>query len=197
MIPDKFKKLIEDLKSKLEVGLPEDVDVSRGKGEEVKWSKGPSFSIMPYGLELAGVTPAPLLDSEPKSKKNCFKFYCSEAGEFYKSDIYGVSSTIVETEIYQAEDQWAYSVRFDDDGEAIRASAVMLEDGAPFLSCRLEEDGEYWCYEYRYEAGRIVSMVSYASNGVPGTEIFLERNGESLIGLYFFNKESRVYVYKV
>lgn len=197
MIPDKFKKLLENLRSKLEVGLPESAGVQCVNGEEVKWAKGPSFSIMPYGLELAGVTPCPLLDSEPKSKKNCFKFYCSEEGELYRSDIYGVSSTIIETEIYQTEDQLTYSVRFDDDGEAIRASGVMLEDGVPCISCRLEDDGEYWCYEYRYEAGRIVSMASYSSNGVPGTEIFLERNGENLIGLYFFNKESRVYVYKI
>lgn len=197
MVPDKFKGLLENLKSKFEVGIYESAGVQRIKSEEVKWSKGPGFSIMPYGLELAGVTPSPILSSEPKNKKNCFKFYCSGQGRFYKSDIYGVGSTVIETEIYQVEGQLTFSVRFDDDGEVIRTSGVIFEDGVPFIACRLEDDGEYWCYEYRYEAGRIVSMVVYSDNSVPGTEIFVERDGESLVGLYFFNKDSKVYVYRV
>ncbi len=197
MIPDKFKSLLENLQSKLEMDPTEVVGAQCMKSEDVKWSKGPSFSILPYGLELAGVTPSPILDNEPKSKKNCFKFYCNDIGRFYKSDIYGVSSTIIETEIYQVEGQFRYSVRFDVDGEAIRASGVVLENGTPYISCRLEDDGEYWCYEYKYEGLQVASMIVYATNSVPGTEIFVERDGETLIGLYFFNKDSKSYVYRV
>lgn len=85
-----------------------------------------------------------------------------------------MSSVVIETEIYHVEGQLTFSVRFDEDGEVIRTSGVIFEDGVPYISCRLEDDGEYWCYEYRYEAGRIVSMIAYASNSVPGTEIFVE-----------------------
>lgn len=70
MIPDKFKGLVEILKSKLDMDLSESAAVQRITSEEVKWSRGPSFSILPYGLELAGVTPSPILNSEPKNKKN-------------------------------------------------------------------------------------------------------------------------------
>lgn len=197
MIPDKFKGLVEILKSKLDMDLSESAGVQRIISEEVKWSRGPSFSILPYGLELAGVTPSPILNSEPKNKKNCFKFYCSESYGFYRSDIYGVNATVIETEIYQMEGQSTYSIRFDDDGEAIRASGVVFENGVPNISCRLENDGEYWCYEYRCEAARITSMIVYASNSAPSTEIFIERNGENVVGLYFCSKDSKVYIYKV
>lgn len=197
MVPDKFKNLLKLLKSKLDADFSESVGMQCIASEEIKWSKGPSFSILPYGLELSGVTPSPILSSEPKNKKNCFKFYCSKQGGFHRSDIYGVSSTVIETEIYQLEGQSTYSVRFDDDGEAIRASGVIFEGGVPNISCRLDEDGEYWCYEYRCEAGRVVSMITYASNSVPGTEIFVEREGENVIGLYFRNKDSKIYVYRV
>ncbi|MFJ4384681.1 hypothetical protein ACIP02_10065 [Pseudomonas sp. NPDC089408] len=197
MIPDKFKALFEDLQSKLEMDPPGVVGAQCIKSENVKWSKGPSFSILPYGLELAGVTPSPILGNEPKSKKNCFKFYCNEAGEFYKSDIYGVSSTIIETEIYQIEGQFRSLVRFDDDGEAVRASGVVFENGTPYISCRLEDDGECWCYEYKYEGQQVVSMIVYATNSAPGAEIFVEREGDVLIGLYFFNKDSKIYVCRV
>ncbi|HDS1045696.1 MULTISPECIES: hypothetical protein [Pseudomonas] len=197
MIPDKFKGLLGILKSKLDMGLSESTGMQRITSEEVKWSKGPSLSILPYGLELAGVTPSPMLSAEPKNKKNCFKFYCSEQHGFYKSDIYGVNSTAIETEIYQVEGQSTYSVRFDDEGKAIRASGVIFENRVPDISCRLEDDGEYWCYEYRCEAARIVSMLAYASNSAPGTEIFIERDGESVVGLYFYDKNSKVHLYKV
>ncbi|MBA6099773.1 hypothetical protein H4C80_21990 [Pseudomonas juntendi] len=197
MIPDKFKGLLEILKSKLNMDLSESTGVQCIISEDVKWSRGPSFSIMPYGLELGGVTPSPILNSEPKNKKNCFKFYCSERYGFYRSDIYGVNSTVIETEIHQVEGQSTYSIRFDDDGNAIRAFGVIFENGVPNISCRLEDDGEYWCYEYRYEAARITSMIVYASNSAPGTEIFIERNGENVVGLYFYSKDSEVYIYKV
>ncbi|MQG94609.1 hypothetical protein [Pseudomonas sp. MN1F] len=197
MIPDKFTALFEKLQSKLEMDPPDVAGAQRIKNEDVKWSKGPSFSILPYGLELAGVTPSPILGNEPKSKKNCFKFYCNEAGEIYRSDIYGVSSTIIETEICQVEGQLRSSVRFDDDGKAVRASGVVFESGKPYISCRLEDDGEYWCYEYKCEGQQVASMIVYASNSVPGTEIFVERDGEVLIGLYFSSKESKIYVYRV
>ncbi|MEN5302537.1 hypothetical protein [Pseudomonas sp. TWI628] len=197
MIPDKFTALFEKLQSKLEMDPPDVAGAQRIKNEDAKWSKGPSFSILPYGLELAGVTPSPILENEPKSKKNCFKFYCNEAGEFYRSDIYGVSSTIIETEICQVEGQLRSSVRFDDDGKAVRASGVVFENGKPYISCHLEDDGEYWCYEYKCKGQQVASMIVYASNSVPGTEIFVERDGEVLIGLYFSSKESKIYVYRV
>lgn len=197
MIPDKFKGLLEVLKSKLDMDLSESAGVQRIISEDVKWSRGPSFSILPYGLELGGVTPSPILNAEPKNKKNCFKFYCSERYGFYRSDIYGVDSTVIETEICQVEGQSTYSIRFDDDGNAIRASGVIFENGVPNISCRVEDDGEYWCYEYRYEAARITSMIVYASNSAPGTEIFIERNGENVVGLYFCSKDSKIYIYKV
>lgn len=197
MVPDQFKSLLKILKSKLEADLSEGADMQYIASEEIKWSKGPSFSVLPYGLELSGVTPSPILSSEPKSKKNCFKFYSAEQCGFYKSDVYGVNSTVIETEIYQVEGQSTYSVRFDDDGEAIRASGVVFEGGVPNISCCLDEDGEYWCYEYRCEEGRVVSMITYASNSVPGTEIFVERDGENVTGLYFRNKDSKVYVYRI
>lgn len=54
MIPDKFKGLLGILKSKLDMGLSESTGMQRITSEEVKWSKGPSLSILPYGLELAG-----------------------------------------------------------------------------------------------------------------------------------------------
>lgn len=69
MIPDKFKGLLGILKSKLDMGLSESTGMQRITSEEVKWSKGPSLSILPYGLELAGVTPSPMLSAEPKNKK--------------------------------------------------------------------------------------------------------------------------------
>lgn len=196
MIPDKFKTLFENLQSKLEMDPTEVMGAQCLKCEDVKWSKGPSYSILPYGLELAGVTPSRILGNEPKSKKNCFKFYCDEVGEVYRSDIYGVSSTIIETEVYQVEGQFRSSVRFDDDGVAVRASGVVYENGTPYISCRLEDDGEYWCYEYKHEGQQVVSMIVYATNSVPGTEIFVERDGDVLVGLYFFDKDSKIYVYR-
>lgn len=69
MIPDQFKGLLEILKSKLDMDLSESAGVQCIISEEVKWSRGPSFSILPYGLELGGVTPSPILNSEPKNKK--------------------------------------------------------------------------------------------------------------------------------
>jgi len=197
VVPDKFKFLLESLQSKLEMNPPEVVGAQRGQGEDVKWSKGPGFSIVPFGLELAGVTPYPILDNEPKSKRNCFKFYCSGVGGFYRSDIYGVSSTIIEAEIYQNEGQFRSSVRFDDSGDAVRASGVIFESGVPYISCRLEDDGEFWCYEYRYEGRRVSSMIAYAPNSMAGTEIFVERVGDHLVGLYFFNDHSKFYIYWV
>lgn len=107
-----------------------------------------------------------------------------------------MSSTVIETEIYQEEGRIRSSVRFNDDGEAVRVSGVVFENGDPYISCRLEDDGEYWCYEYKYEGRQVSSMVVYATNSMPGTEIFVERYGDDLVGLCFFNDDSKIYVYR-
>ena len=196
MIPESCKNLLKVLKCKLETMPPEGEGDHCLEDMELKWSKGPGFSIMPYGLELAGVVPCPIGVSEPKNKKNCFKYFLVD-DFFAKAEIYGVSSTIVETEIYENDIGASYSIRFDDDGEAIRAVGVVFKDEVPSISCRLEDDGEYWCYEYRHEEGEIISMVVHATNSVPGAEIFVERKEGGVVGLYFYNQGAKVYVYKI
>lgn len=82
MIPDKFKNLLELLKSKLESDFSEAVGMQCVASEEIKWSKGPGFSILPYGLELSGVTPSPILSSEPKNKKIALSFIARSRVDF-------------------------------------------------------------------------------------------------------------------
>lgn len=196
MIPDKFESLLEAVRSKLSMLWGEDnVAPLHHEGDKIKWSKGPGFSIIPYGLELGGVTPSPIVEVEPKNKKNCFKYYLGSDG-ISRAEIYGVNSTVVENEIYQVEGDVKFSVRFDKDGETIRASGLVCVDGMPYLSCRLEDDGEYWCHEYKCAEKEVVSIVVHATNSVPGTEIHIERSAEVLTGLYFYNGTTKIYVYK-
>ncbi|MBO9551031.1 hypothetical protein [Pseudomonas sp.] len=82
MIPAKFKVLFENLQSKFEMDPPEISCAQQVKGEGVKWSKGPSFSIVPFGLELAGETPSPILDDEPNSKKIALSFIVLRPEDF-------------------------------------------------------------------------------------------------------------------
>ncbi|HGY9627741.1 TPA: hypothetical protein ACOJM5_004156 [Pseudomonas putida] len=197
MVPDKFESLLEIVRSKLRM-LWADGDIGSPchHGDKIKWSKGPGFSVIPYGLELGGVKPSPIVDVEPKNKKNCFKYYF-DSDDISRSEIYGVSSTVIETEIYQVEGDGTFSVRFDEDGEAIRASGVIYVNGLPYLSCRLEDDGEYWCYEYKCAERQVASIVVYAINSVPGTEIHVQRVDNILTGLYFYNGAEKIYVYQV
>jgi hypothetical protein len=195
MIPDKFTCLLNRVKCKLTIGVDDLEDFRSLKEYAVKWSAGPSITIMPYGLELAGVPPSPLTTKEPKNKKNCFKYYYDNE-VLIGSDVYGTSGEKIEREVFQLGESESFCLRLDGDDEVVRASGVLYSNGRPEIACRLEEDGEYWCYEYEYEREQAVSMLVYATNSVPGTRIYIEKNGEKLIGLYFYNGSSKVYVYE-
>lgn len=195
MIPDKFTCLFNKVKCKFTAGVDDLKSFRNVKEGAVEWSIGPSISIVPYGLELAGVPPSPLTSKEPKNKKNCFKYYYDDE-VLVGSDIYGTSGKEIEWEVFQLGGSENFCLRFDDDDQVFRVSGVVYNEGRPEIACRLEEDGEYWCYEYEYERGQAVSMLVYATIGVPGTRIYIEKNGEELVGLYFYNGPSKIYVYE-
>ncbi|MBA1190295.1 hypothetical protein G7Z99_14745 [Pseudomonas entomophila] len=195
MIPDKFTCLLNKVKCKFTAGVDDLKDFRSVKEGAIDWSIGPSISIVPYGLELAGVPPSPLTSKEPKSKKNCFKYYYDD-GVLVGSDIYGASGKEIEWEVFQLGEGENFCLRFDDDDRLVRVSGVFYNEGHLDIACRLEEDGEYWCYEYEYERGQAVSMLVYATHSVPGTRIYIEKNSEGLVGLYFYNGSSKIYVYK-
>jgi len=195
MIPDKFTCLLSKVKCKFTVDADDLKSFRNLKACAVRWSAGPSIAIMPYGLELAGLSPSPLTIQEPKNKKNCFKYYYDHE-VLVGVDVYGASGDEIEWEVFQLDGNESFCLRLDDDDEVVRVSGVMYNNGRPEIACRFEEDGEYWCYEYEYERDQAVSMRVYATNSAPGTRIYIDKEAEELMGLYFYNGSSKVYVYR-
>ncbi|MNJ42394.1 hypothetical protein D3C77_373650 [compost metagenome] len=196
MLPVKFESVLNDLKVKMNLDLSVQSDDELSvKSNEVEWSKGPAYSLIPFGLELSGIKPSSVSNVEPKSKKNCYR-YLSSSGVLLEVIIYGSSSAIIEKEIYFSEGDSKFAVRYDLDGEAVRASVLVSHNGMPCIGCRLEDDGEYWCYEYKFQGDELSSMLVYATNSVPGTEIFLSYDDNCLSGLYFYNGAVRVPIYE-
>lgn len=196
MIPSHVKKTVEKLKDRLK-SLEGSVDVRSDKSagnSSALWSSGPAYTILPLGLELGGSKPSAMSAKEPANKKNIFAYYV-EGTNVTSCAIYGATGKKIATESFFADFDYVYSARFDADGVPVRIMEVSLEGGEPKYGCRFEDDGEYWYYEYHYENGVLISMITYSSNSAPGVKLFVEYEAETVVGIYFLRDCSKIYVY--
>ncbi|MGF6110219.1 hypothetical protein [Pseudomonas frederiksbergensis] len=168
----------------------EDVDY-----DEVFYSKGPCFTIIPLELEMSGVTPSEITQKEPSNKKNLSKHYV-ENGVVVKVESYGSKGLLDEIEIVKVLEDRLFSLRKNKYNEVLWLKAADLQAGKVLRGCRVDGDLEYWAYRYNWQDDKVREAVSFASNGVAGTEIKVEYGvGSSVSRLFFLANGKEVDVY--
>lgn len=167
------------------------------KSDKVFWSKGPSVSIIPLGLQLSGITPAKFLNKEPSSKKNVYKNYFFD-DELVGVDIYNSYGELHEREVVKRESEVVFSIRKSIKYEEVFwLETVVLKDDKVIEACRIDSDMEYWAYSYDWQGSKITSLISLASNSAPNTLIKVDYGAdESLVRLFFTVDGRDVDIYK-
>jgi hypothetical protein len=162
--------------------------------EEVFFSKGASYTIIPLELEMAGVAPSKAFDKEPASKKNLSRYFVRD-GQVVKIESYNSQGLLDEVEFVRFFDGGLCSLRKNKYNEVLWLKIVELKDGRVLRACRVDGDLEYWAYRYNWEGDRVSEVVSLASNGVAGTVIKAEYVGSTVVRLFFLNNGKEVDVY--
>ncbi|WP_416421569.1 hypothetical protein RAM80_16515 [Pseudomonas sp. App30] len=163
--------------------------------DEEFWSKGPSYVLLPFGLELTGYPPAKRLAKRPKGDRNLHHYKVSNG------DVVGVvslneSGDVVDQEVFFQQAERRISVRFDNDNLPVSSTELHMVEGAVKSAMRVDIDGDYWAYNYFYEGGKVVKLQANASNSPPDVEIYVEYKGENTSGLYFLKDSRKVYLYE-
>lgn len=160
------------------------------------WSKGPSISIVPYELEMAGVTPSQLSTKEPSSKKNVYRHLYNNNG-LQKIEIYNAKGQVHEAEMYSYVGTRIYSLKTNRHAENIWIKIAELDQGNVMRACRVDFDSEFWTFGYQWRDGVLQEILSFSSNSVPGIRIYPEYSeGNGLAGMYFVKDDTKIYVYR-
>lgn len=163
--------------------------------DEVFYSKGPCFTIIPLELEMSGVTPSEIIQKEPSNKKNLSKHYVRN-GVVVKVESYGSKGLLDEIEIVKVLEDRLFSLRKSKYSEVLWLKAADLQAEKVLRGCRVDGDLEYWAYRYNWQDDKIREAISFASNGVAGTEIKVEYGvGSSVSRLFFLANGKEVDVY--
>lgn len=169
---------------------------ARAEVTSVAWSKGPSESLIPYELEMSGVTPCKIAAKEPASKKNAHKHYYSNE-RLQKIEIHNSKGEVHEVDYFLYDGDLVYSFKQNRHGEQLWLKAVEIDREQPKRACRVDFDSEFWTFGYEWVDTRLQKILTFSSNSLPGVEIYPDYDdGEKPSALYFFNGEDRVYVYK-
>ncbi|MCY1430913.1 hypothetical protein D9M71_468710 [compost metagenome] len=162
----------------------------------VLWSRGPAISIVPYELEMAGVTPSKMNPKEPSSKKNACKHYYSGDG-IGKVEVYNSRGELHEVECFVYFDGRVCALKKNRHGENLWLKIAEIENGRVTRACRVDLDAEFWSFEYSWCEGVLQKIVTLSSNSLPGVIVFPEYGeGRELEGMYFMRGDVKVYLYQ-
>ncbi|SEQ23817.1 hypothetical protein SAMN03159444_01291 [Pseudomonas sp. NFACC02] len=171
-------------------------DWSAPQAAEILWSKGPSYSLVPFELQMSDVSPAGVGLKEPNDKKNAQKIYRCE-GNVMRIDYFNARGVHHETEKYLYRGARAISLKINNHGEKIWLRMSELENGKVSMAGRIDFDSEFWMYHYKWDGDVISEIVSFCSDSVPGIVIYPEYNEKrQLVSLYFYKADTRVNVFE-
>ncbi|UFH49092.1 hypothetical protein [Pseudomonas sp. KNUC1026] len=159
------------------------------------WSKSPAYTTMPLLMELSGFAPGRVYRTEPKSRKGIFAYYTTQ-NKVSRSEQYDAKEKLLEVVGYEYTPERIISRKFDKRGTCESLTLTVLADEQPSWACRVDSDGEYWCYEYTCNDGRVQNLIAYASNSVPGTVINVEYDEEAVACLWFEGPSGRVDIFR-
>lgn len=164
--------------------------------DEILWSKGPSYSLVPLELQLAGVSPAGVGQKEPSNKKNAQKIHLCE-GTVMRVDYFNALGVHHETEKFFYGEKRTISLKINSHCEKIWLKISELENGKIRRAGRIDFDSEFWMYRYEWSGDIISEIVSFCSNSLPGVVIYPKYNDKKqLVGLYFKNGDASVNVFE-
>lgn len=197
MLIEDLKRFKDEVSLKLEDRFFVSQFVSGGVDcSKITWSKGPAVSLVPYELEMAGVTPSKILLKEPSVKKNTYK-HCYDEGRLQRVDVYNSKGEVHEVEYFIYDGSRVYSLKVNRHGEKLWLKAIELEQELVVRACRVDFDLEFWSFGYEWNGAQLQEILTFSSNSIPGVKVYpAYGENEELIALYFLNNEEKVYVYE-
>lgn len=171
-------------------------DWSAPQAEEISWSKGPSYSLIPFELQMSDVSPAGIGLKEPSNKKNAQKIYrCEE--NVVRIDFFNARGVHHETEKFFYRGGRTISLKINNHGEKIWLKMSELENGKLSRAGRIDFDSEFWMYHYEWDGDIISEILSFCSNSAPGVVIYPGYDEKKqLVRLYFRNGDACVNVFE-
>lgn len=164
-------------------------------GQEILWSKGPSYSIVPFELQMSDINPARAELSEPKNKKNAQKIYLSD-GNVIRIDYFNARGCHHETEKIFYRENCTLSLKMNNHGEKIWLKVSEFKDKKVVMAGRVDFDSEFWLYRYEWNGDVVSEIISFCSNSVPGIVIYPEYDEhKNVTSMYFRNGDARINVF--
>jgi hypothetical protein len=196
------KKILEDLKDEAIKMLADASFLSTFTTHDESidrelWSKGAAYSIVPFELEMSGVTPSKMSQKVPVNKKNAHR-HCYVGSRIDRIEVYNSKGEVHEVERFLHLENRVYAFSTNRHAENLWLKiAEYSSEGSVIRSCRVDNDSEFWSFAYDWDLRGLKEITSFSSNSVPGVKIYPEYNaGFELQGMYFLNAGSKVYVYR-
>jgi hypothetical protein len=162
---------------------------------EILWSKGPSYSIIPFELEMSGVAPSVTTSKEPSAKKNAQKLYLCN-GKVSSIEYFNAHGVVHEVETFFYSENRCVSVKTNNHGEDLWLKMSELEMGKTARAGRVDFDSEFWTFRYDWEESTVREITTFCSNSLPGVVIYPEYDDAKLKRLYFLNEGKPVDVFE-
>lgn len=168
---------------------------ANGGSSEILWSRGPSYSIIPFELEMSGVAPSITMSKEPSAKKNAQKLYLCE-GKVLSVEYFNAHGVVHERETFFYSEHRCVSVKTNNHGEDLWLKMSELEMGKTVRAGRVDSDSEFWTFRYDWENGTVKEITTLCSNSLPGVVIYPEYDDARLSRLYFLNEGKPIDVFE-
>lgn len=162
-----------------------------------KWANSIAWNFIPFYSELTGYGLNSFLIGSPKNKKKKIQYIFSNDA-IVEINTFNSQGGAADRSFIRYDESTSEMLTVDEDNIPYRLSRTLKKENLIVSSFIVQDDGQYWVYEYLWELGVIIGIRDFSLNSAkPFVDLTVayNENGEVDRISYLFNDE-QVFVYE-
>lgn len=162
-----------------------------------KWANSIAWNFIPFYSELTGYGLNSFLIGSPKNKKKKIQYIFSNDA-IVEINTFNSQGGAADRSFIRYDESTSEMLTVDEDNIPYRLSRTLKKENLIVSSFIVQDDGQYWVYEYRWELGVIIGIRDFSLNSAkPFVDLTVayNENGEVDSISYLFN-DKQVFVYE-
>ncbi|VVO63867.1 hypothetical protein PS850_00959 [Pseudomonas fluorescens] len=189
-----YEMILDEMRLRLKSGdvLSEFLELNKNlKPTSEKWANSIAWNFIPFYSELTGYGLNSFLVGSPKNKKKKVQYIFSN-GAVVEINNFNSQGGAADRSLIIYNESMSEMLTVDEDDIPYRLSRTLKKGDLLVSSFIVQDDGQYWVYEYLWELGVIVGIRDFSLNSAkPFVELSVaySESGEVDRISYLFNDE--------
>lgn len=192
-----YEMILAEMRLRLKSGdvLSEFLELNKNpKPTSEKWANSIAWNFIPFYSELTGYGLNSFLIGSPKNKKKKIQYIFSNDA-IVEINTFNSQGGAADRSFIRYDESMSEMLTVDEDNIPYRLSRKLKKEDLVVGSFIVQDDGQYWVYEYLWELGVIIGIRDFSLNSAKpfvDLSVAYNENGEVDRISYLFNDEQVV-----